>query len=62
MEPQNNAGPWDWQNMFVITTFVNLYRGSFSYCLMFTITGVEKNSWLDRGLNYRGSTVIDIFI
>ena len=49
-------------NMFVITTFVNLYRGSFSYCLMFTITGVEKNSWLDRGLNYRGSTVTHIFI
>ena len=29
--------------------------------LNFTITGVKKNSSLDRGLRYRGSTKIYIF-
>ena len=29
VEPRYNKGPRDWQNMFVITRFVNLYRGSF---------------------------------
>ena len=35
VEPQYNKGPRDWQNMFVIARFVNLYWGSFSYCLIF---------------------------
>ena len=35
VEPRYNEGPRDWQNMFIIARFVNLYRASFSYCLIF---------------------------
>ena len=59
VEPRYNKGPRDWQNMFVITRFVNLYRGSFSPDYhIFTIILFRglKNSSL-----YRGSTVILTF-
>ena len=35
MELWYNERPRDWQNMFIITMFVKLYRGSFSYRLIF---------------------------
>ena len=56
-----NEGPRDWQNMFIMTRFVNFYPGSFSYCLIFYYYW-KKNTLLDRGLRYRGSIVIYIFI
>ena len=53
VEPRYNEGPRDWQNMFVIVRFVNLYQGSFSYCLIFYYCWSKKqNSSLDRGLSY----------
>ena len=53
----------DWQNMFVITRCFYTYIDVLSHiALNFTITGVKKNSSLDRGLRYRGSTVLYIFI
>ena len=57
-----NEGLRDWQNMFIITRFINLYRGSFSYCLIFYHFWSQKNSSLHRGLRYRGSIVIYTFI
>ena len=42
--------------------FYNLHRGSFSYCLTFyNYWSQKKNCSLDRGLRYRGSTVIYVF-
>ena len=63
MEPQYNEGPRDWQNMFIIARFVNLYRQLlFHIALYFTITGVKKKSLLVQGLCSGGSSVTYIFI
>ena len=61
MELRYKEGPSNWQNMFVKTRFVNLYRDSFSYCFIFYYYW-SKKKLLDRGLPYRGSTVTYIFI
>ena len=63
VEPRYNEGPKDWQNMFVIARFVNLYQASFSYCLIFYYYwSKKKNSLLDQGLCSGGSSVTYIFI
>ena len=63
VEPRYNEGPRDWQNMFIIARFVNLYRASFSYCLIFYYYwSKKKNSLFDQGLCSGGSSVTYIFI
>ena len=65
VEPCYSEGPGDWQNIFFITRFFLTFIEVLFHIapgLNFTITGVKKNSSLDRGLRYRGSTVIYIII
>ena len=62
VEPRYDKGPRDWQNMFVITRLVNLYRGSFSYCFICYSYWSKKKSSLVQRLRYRSSTVRYIFI
>ena len=66
MEPRNNAGPKDWQNMFAITRF-SYIDGYFSNVLL--LLGLKrKDSSLYQRLRwykvslYRGSTVDETYI
>ena len=41
LEPRYNEGPRDWQNILVITRFVNLYQGVFFFILPYTLLLLE---------------------
>ena len=65
MEPRNNAGPKDWQNMFAITSF-RYINGLFSNVLLLTGAKKKNSSLYQRlrwykGSLYRGSTVDETY-